>query len=74
MKKEKKMGADHDGKALSEVPVPGVRAVEISHTVEDVKLEEVELHQSQLGKRDQLLHLTEQTGAAGYVGNVFTFP
>lgn len=37
------MRADHDGEALSKVPVPRMRAVEISHTVEDVKLEEVEL-------------------------------
>ena len=48
MKKEGKMRAHDDGKALSEVPVPGVRAVEISHTVKDVKLQEVELHHGPL--------------------------
>lgn len=48
MKEERKMRADDDGEALSEVPVPGVRAIEVSHTVEDVKLEEVELNQGPL--------------------------
>lgn len=48
MKKERKMRTDHHGKALREVPVPGVRAVEIGHTVEDVKLQEVKLHHGPL--------------------------
>ena len=43
MKKERKMRADHSGEPLSEVPVPRMRAVKISHAVDDVKLQEVEL-------------------------------
>lgn len=50
MKKERKMRADDDRKPLGEVPVPGMRAVEICHTVEDVKLQEVELNQGPLTK------------------------
>lgn len=45
------MGADDDGEALAEVPVPGVGAVEICHTVQDVELYKVELHQSPLEQR-----------------------
>lgn len=56
VKKEREMRTDHDDKPLSEVPVPGVRAVEISHTVEDVELEEVELHHGPLENREKLLH------------------
>lgn len=48
MKKEGEMRADDDGEPLSEVPVPGMRAIEISHTVEDVELQEVELDQGPL--------------------------
>ncbi len=48
MQKQRKMGTDDDGEPLREVPVPGMRAVEISHTVENVKLQEVELNQSPL--------------------------
>lgn len=50
MKKERKMRADDDRKPLGEVPVPGMRAVEICHAVEDVKLQEVELNQGPLTK------------------------
>lgn len=48
VKKEGEVRADDDGEPLSEVPVPGMRAIEISHAVEDVELEEVELHQGPL--------------------------
>lgn len=48
MKKEGKMRTDHHSKTLGEVPVPGVRAVEISDAVKDVKLQEVELHHGPL--------------------------
>lgn len=48
VKKERKMRADHHGEALGEVPVPGVRAVEVGHAVEDVELQEVELHHGPL--------------------------
>lgn len=41
MKKERKMRANDDSEPLSEVPVPGMGAIEISHAVEDVKLQEV---------------------------------
>lgn len=41
MKKERKMRANDNSEPLSEVPVPGMRAIEICHTVEDVKLQEV---------------------------------
>lgn len=41
MKKERKMRANDNSEAPSEVPVPGMRAIEICHTVEDVKLQEV---------------------------------
>lgn len=59
MKKERKMRTDHDSEPLREVPVPRMRAVEISHTVENVKLQEVELDQSPLKKpRDRLLDLS----------------
>lgn len=51
VKKKWKMRADHDCKPLSEVPVPGVRAVETRHTVEDVKLQEVELHHGPLEEK-----------------------
>lgn len=44
------MRADDDGEALSEVPVPGMRAVEICHAVQDVELQEVELNQGPLTK------------------------
>lgn len=59
VKKEREMRADHHGKALSEVPVPGVRAVEISHTVQDVKLEEVKLHWCPLENRKEPLQPTD---------------
>lgn len=42
------MGTDDDGEALGEVPVPGVGAVETGHAVENVELDEVELHQRPL--------------------------
>lgn len=51
MKEEGKMRADDNRKALSKVPMPGMRAVEICHTVEDVKLQEVELNQGPLKKK-----------------------
>ena len=54
MKKKWKMRADDNSKPLGEVPVPGVRAVEISHTMEDVEFEEVELHQGPLEDGNQL--------------------
>lgn len=41
MKKERKMRANDDSETLSEVPVPRMGAIEISHAVEDVKLQEV---------------------------------
>lgn len=52
MKKERKMGADDHSKPLSDVPVPGMRAVEICYTVEDVKLQEVELDHGPLKSRE----------------------
>ena len=58
VKEERKVRADDDGEALSEVPVPGMRAVEISHTVDDVKLEEVELDHGPLKHRETMLFLT----------------
>lgn len=48
MKKERKMRANDDREPLSEVPVPGMRAIEVCHTVENVELQEVELHQGPL--------------------------
>lgn len=61
MKEERKMRADDDGEALSEVPVPGMRAIEVSHTVEDVKLQEVELNHGPLKTQTAtLLYLTQQ--------------
>lgn len=48
MQEEGEMRPDDDGEPLGDVPVPGVRAIEISHTVKDVKLEEVELHHGPL--------------------------
>lgn len=53
MKKEGEVRAEDDGKALGEVPVPGMGAVEICHAVEDVKLQEVELNQGPLKKTKQ---------------------
>lgn len=58
VKKKGKMRTNDDGKSLSEVPVPGVRAVETSHAMEDVELEEVELHHGPLQNREKLLHGT----------------
>lgn len=55
VKEKREMRPDHDGEPLSEVPVPGVRAVEISHTVQDVKLEEVELHWCPLENKEEPL-------------------
>lgn len=55
MKEEGKMRADDNRKALSKVPMPGMRAVEICHTVEDVKLQEVELNQGPLKKKPKPL-------------------
>lgn len=57
MKKERKMGADDDGEPLSEIPVPGMRAIEICHTVEDVKLQEVELDHGPLKNRDRYCYI-----------------
>lgn len=51
MKKERKMRADDNRKPLSKVPMPGIRAIEICHAVEDVKLQEVELNQGPLKKK-----------------------
>lgn len=51
MKKERKMRADDNRKPLSKVPMPGMRAIEICHAVEDVKLQEVELNQGPLRKK-----------------------
>lgn len=48
MKKEWEVRTNDDWEPLSEVPVPRMGAVETSHTVEDVKLEEVELHHGPL--------------------------
>lgn len=53
MEKERKMRANDNRKALSKVPVPGMRAIEICHAVEDVKLQEVELNQGPLKKKQQ---------------------
>lgn len=53
MKKERKMRADDNRKPLSKVPMPGVRAVEICHAVEDVKLQKVELNQGPLKTNKQ---------------------
>lgn len=64
VKKEWKMRADDNRKPLSEVPVPGVRAIEIRHTVEDVELQEVELYDGPLGNRDQLLEVTSQAAVS----------
>lgn len=50
MKKERKMRADDNRKPLSKVPMPGMRAIEVCHAVEDVKLQEVELNQGPLKK------------------------
>lgn len=55
MKKERKMRADDNGEPLSEVPVPRMRAIKISHTVEDVEFQEVELHHGPLKNREKLL-------------------
>lgn len=57
MEKEWKMRADHDSKPLSEVPVPGMRAVEISHAIEDVKPQEVELHHGPLKNRERSCYI-----------------
>lgn len=54
MKKERKMRAKDNGKPLSKVPMPGMRAIEICHTVEDVKLQEVELNQGQLKTKQKI--------------------
>lgn len=51
MKKERKMRADDNRKPLSKVPMPGMRAIEVCHAVEDVKLQEVELNQGPLKKK-----------------------
>lgn len=48
MKKERKMRANDNRKPLSKVPMPGMRAIEVCHAVEDVKLQEVELNQGPL--------------------------
>lgn len=48
VEKEREMRADDRGKPLSEVPMPGMGAVEICHAVEDVELQEVELNQGPL--------------------------
>lgn len=57
MKKKWKMGPDHDGEPLSEVPVPGMGAVEICHPVDDVELQKVVLNQRPLEQRDPSLNL-----------------
>lgn len=56
MKKERKMRANDNRKALSKVPMPGMRAIEICHAVEDVKLQEVELNQGPLKKKKKKHH------------------
>lgn len=62
MKEERKVGSDHSSKPLSEVPVPGVRAIEICHSMEDVKLDEVELNQRPLEHNQAQLQFTLNTG------------
>lgn len=52
MKKEGKMRTNDGREPLSEVPVPGMRAIEVGHTVENVELQEVELHQGPLEKQE----------------------
>lgn len=54
MKKEGKMRANDNRKPLSKVPVPGMRAIEICHAVEDVQLQEVELNQGPLKKNKEI--------------------
>lgn len=63
MQKERQMRADHHGKPLSEIPVPRMRAIEISHTVDDVELQEVELDHSPLKNRQSSLSTALQTAA-----------
>ena len=38
MEEERQMGSDDSHKALAEVPVPGVGAIELCHIVQYVKL------------------------------------
>ena len=47
MKKERKMRAKDNGKPLSKVPMPGMRAIGICHTVEDVELNQGQLKTKQ---------------------------
>lgn len=42
------MRANDNHKALSKVPVPWMRAIELSHVVKNIKLKEVVLHQGPL--------------------------
>lgn len=53
VKKEGEMRADDNSKPLSEVPVPGVGTIEISHAMENVKLKEVKLNHDPLENREK---------------------
>ena len=53
VEEEGQVGADNRHKALAEVPVPGVRAVECGQTVQHVEPQEVVLHQGPLEQENQ---------------------
>lgn len=67
MKKEGEMRTDHDGEPLTDAPVPGVGAIEIGHTVEDVELQEVELHHGPLENRGTVTRARLQADVAARV-------
>lgn len=74
MKKEGEVRADDDGKALGEVPVPRMGAVEIRHAVEDVKLQEVELNQGPLrNKTKETTHSYIQPHSSGRFRRFYLF-
>lgn len=52
VQEEGQVRADHHHEALSEVPVPGVCTVKLSHVVQHVKLQEVPLDKSPLNRTE----------------------
>lgn len=54
MDKEGEVCAQDDGEALTEVPVPRVRAIEGADVLQHVKLQKIKLNQGPLTKKDTI--------------------
>lgn len=59
--KERQMGTQHNWQSLSQVPVPGVRAVKCSQILQHVEFQEVQLNQYPLGDMGEVKQIQSQT-------------